>query len=125
MSSPEFAELMNRVRQPFNVNSIAQSAAEAALVDEAFIQSSLQLNMSGMEEVCKGIRDIGMSYMPSAGNFITFDCFREAMPIYDALLQKGIIVRPMSSYGMPNHLRVSIGLPEEVQVFLQALREVA
>ncbi len=125
VSSSEFAELMNRVRQPFNVNSIAQSAAEAALVDEAFIQSSLQLNMSGMKEVCKGIRDIGMSYIPSAGNFITFDCFREAMPIYDALLQKGIIVRPVSSYGMPNHLRVSIGLPEEVRVFLQALREVA
>ena len=124
VSSPEFADLMNRIRQPFNASSVAMAAAEAALEDDAFVSESKAINDAGMEQVTGGLDALGIGYIPSLGNFVTMDCGRDAAPVYDALLARGVIVRPLANYGMPRHLRVSIGLPQENAAFLAALREV-
>ena len=121
VSSPEIAELMNRVRQPFNVNSIALAAAEVALQDDCYINESLRLNDEGMIFLEGGLRQLGVDFIPSIGNFISFDVDRDAMEIYHAMLNRGVVVRPVANYGMPNHLRVTVGLPEENDRFLTAL----
>ncbi|MCY4130002.1 MAG: histidinol-phosphate transaminase [Gammaproteobacteria bacterium] len=121
VSSTEVAELMNRVRQPFNVNSVALAAAEAALQDDAYINESLRLNQEGMTELKAGFEDLGIEYIPSIGNFISFEVGPRAMEVYDALLNLGVVVRPIANYDMPNHLRVTVGLPEENERFLKAL----
>ena len=124
VSSPEFADLMNRIRQPFNASSVAMAAAEAALEDDAFVAESKAINDAGMEQITGGLDALGIGYIPSLGNFVTMDCGRDAAPLYDALLAKGVIVRPLANYRMPHHLRVSIGLPQENAAFLAALRKV-
>lgn len=121
VSSVEFAELMNRVRQPFNVNSIALAAAEAALDDDEYVVESLKLNRDGMKSVTEGLEQLGLSYIPSIGNFVSFEVKTDALELYDALLNRGVVVRPIANYNMPNHLRVTIGLPEENERFLQTL----
>ena len=125
VTSASFADLMNRIRQPFNTSSLALAAAEAALADDDFVHASKATNDAGMEQLTAGLDALELAHIPSIGNFVTFDCAREALPVYDALLRKGVIVRPVANYGMPNHLRVSIGLPEENARFLRALREVS
>ena len=124
VSSPEFADLMNRIRQPFNASSVALAAAEAALADDTFVETSKAINDAGMEQITAGLDALGFGYIPSIGNFVTMDCGRDAAPVYDALLARGVIVRPVANYGMPRHLRISIGLAEENETFLAALREV-
>lgn len=124
VSSPEFADLMNRIRQPFNASSVALAAAEAALADDEFVATSKAINDAGMEQLTAGLDSLGLGYIPSIGNFVTMDCGRDAAPIYKALLARGVIVRPLANYRMPNHLRISIGLAEENETFLAALREV-
>ncbi len=124
ISHPQVADLMNRVRPPFNVNSVALAAAAAALDDEEHLQRSLSLNAAGMKQLMEGAAALGLDYIPSVGNFISVDMGQPAAPIYEGLLRKGIIVRPVANYGMPNHLRITIGRPEENQRLLQALREV-
>ena len=124
VSSVEFAELMNRVRQPFNVNSIALAAAEAALDDEEYVVESLKLNLDGMKSVTEGLEQLGLSYIPSIGNFVSFEVNADALDLYDALLNRGVVVRPIANYNMPNHLRVTIGLPKENERFLQTLEAV-
>ncbi len=124
ISSPEIADLINRVRHPFNVNSLAQQAALAALEDEEFVAASRRANSDGMTQLESGFRDLGLQWIPSVGNFLTVDVGRDAGPVYDALLHKGVIVRPVANYGLPNHLRISIGLAEENDRCLTALREV-
>ncbi len=121
VSSSTFAELMNRVRQPFNVNSVALVAAEAALQDDAYMNESIRLHREGMVTVEAGLQRMGLTYIPSIGNFISFDVKREALPVYEAMLNRGVVVRPIANYGMPNHLRVTIGLPEENERFLSVL----
>ena len=124
VSSPAVTEVLNRVRQPFNVNSIALAAATAALDDEAHVARAVQLNQSGMLQLTEAFIQMGLKYIPSAGNFVCFDVGRLAAPVYEALLREGVIVRPVASYGMPNHLRVTVGLPEENDRFIQALKKV-
>lgn len=124
LSHPDIADLLNRVRQPFNVNSLAQVAALAALKDEAFLQASLAANRAGMRQLIAGIESLGLDYIPSVGNFITVDFGREAGPIDRALLERGCITRPLANYGMPNHLRITIGRETENARVLQALTEV-
>ena len=121
LSHPHIADLLNRARQPFNVNSIAQAAALAALADEAHVQASLALNRSGMRQLEEGARQLGIGYIPSVGNFITLDLGRPAGPIDQALLRAGCITRPVANYGMPNHLRVTIGHAAENARLLAAL----
>jgi histidinol-phosphate aminotransferase len=124
VSSADIADYLNRVRQPFNVNSAAAAAAEAALADEAHMRRSVALNRDGYRRLTAGLGSLGLSFIPSVGNFIAIDFGRPAAPIYDALLRQGVIVRPIGSYGMPNHLRVTIGLPEENERFLSTLAAV-
>lgn len=124
VSNPEIADLLNRVRQPFNCNSLALTAAIAVMNDDTFVARVAENNrqeMARYEQFCQQYR---LEYIPSKGNFITIDFKQPAAPIYDALLREGVIVRPIAGYGMPNHLRISIGLPEENDRFFTALYKV-
>src|SRR5574340_503480 len=120
LAHPAVADLMNRVRQPFNVNSLSQAAAIAAMEDEAFLAQGVALNRAGMEQLTEGLARLGISQIPSYGNFVSFRV-GPAAAIYHSLLRQGVIVRPLANYGMPEHLRVSIGLESENAVFLRAL----
>lgn len=123
VSAPGIAELLNRVRQPFNVNTLAQEAGLAALEDGAHLQQSVAVNRAGMKQLTQGLEDLNLNYIPSRANFLTVR-FGRAAEVNRALLHKGVIVRPLDGYGMSEWLRISIGLPEENQRFLDALREV-
>lgn len=122
LAHPAVADLMNRVRQPFNVSSVAQAAAVAALEDAAFVAESRERNREGMAQITAGLARLGLEFIPSFGNFVSF-CIADAPAVYDRLLRLGVIVRPIASYGMPGFLRVSIGLPEENARFLSALAQ--
>lgn len=127
VSHRDIADLMNRVRQPFNVNSLALSAAEAALTDHEHLQQSVRLNQNGMTQLMSAFDTMGLRYIPSVGNFICVDVKQSGqsgMEIYKKLLHKGVIVRPVDNYGMPNHLRITIGLEEENEKFINALDNV-
>jgi histidinol-phosphate aminotransferase len=116
------AGLMNRVRQPFNVNSIALAAAAAALDDHEFVRRSFDLNQTGMRQITQGLDRLGLNCIPSSGNFISFRV-NHAANVFRQLLQRGVIVRPVASYGMPDYLRVSIGLEAENARFLESLKQ--
>ena len=122
IAHPEVADLMNRVRQPFNVSSVALAAAEAALDDDEFLARSAEVNRRGMAQLVAAFRELGLEWIPSAGNFVTFKV-GDAIGVNQALLRQGVIVRPIAAYGMPHWLRVSIGLPEENTRFIEALRQ--
>lgn len=124
VANEAITDLLNRIRQPFNVNSIALKAAVATLNDEAYLAESVRLNTEGMVQLEQGLVQLGLEWIPSAGNFLTVDMKQDAGPLYQALLHEGVIVRPVANYGMPNHLRISIGLPEENQRCLGALAKV-
>ncbi|MNM67288.1 Histidinol-phosphate aminotransferase 2 [compost metagenome] len=124
ISTPQVADVLNRVRQPFNVNSLALAAACAALGDSDYLAEGRRINDLGMVQLEDGFRRLGLNWIPSKGNFIAVDLGRDAAPIYQALLAEGVIVRPVGGYGMPNHLRISIGLPEENARCLEALTKV-
>ncbi|WP_031433123.1 histidinol-phosphate transaminase [Methylomarinum vadi] len=124
LSSLEIADLLNRVRQPFNNNMLALAAAETALSDRDYLHRTVAANAAGMQQLTVAFRTLGLEWIPSAGNFVSVDLGRPALPIYEALLRKGVIVRPVANYEMPNHLRVSIGTERENQVFITALSQV-
>ncbi|MBX7245986.1 MAG: histidinol-phosphate transaminase [Candidatus Sumerlaeaceae bacterium] len=115
---------VDRVRPPFNVSRAAQTAALAAMDDSEHLQNTLDNNARGREFLYEELKKLGLPYVETAANFILIDFGRPAMPIYDALLRAGVIVRPVGIYKLPNHLRVTIGLPEENQIFVDALRGV-
>lgn len=124
ISSPEVADLLNRVRQPFNCSSYALAGATVALADQDYVAQSVAMNAQGMAQLVAGIEDLGLSYIPSVGNFVTLDCGRPGPEIFQLLLHKGVITRTLVEYGLPNHLRVTVGTPEENSRFLAALAEV-
>ncbi|MEN8128787.1 MAG: histidinol-phosphate transaminase [Pseudomonadota bacterium] len=124
ISDPAIAEVLNRVRQPFNVNSLAQRAALAALNDEGHVLRSVELNLAGMERLRAAFDERQLRYIPSVGNFICVDMGRLALPVYQGLLSQGVIVRPVANYGFPNHLRITVGTQEQIQRLLQALDRV-
>ncbi len=127
LTHPDLADLMNRIRQPFNVNSIGLVGALAALQDIEFVKRSYTLNRAGMLQITNGLRQLGVEYIPSYGNFISFRVRGDAtntIKIYQSLLEQGVIVRPLGVYEMPHHLRVTIGLESENQKFLHALEQV-
>jgi len=124
LSTAVVADVLNRVRQPFNVNSLALAAACAALQDTDYLAESRRLNESGMQQLEAGFRLLGLSWIPSKGNFICVDVGRVAAPVFQGLLREGVIVRPVANYGLPNHLRITIGLPAENSRFLEALTKV-
>ena len=124
LSSAVVADILNRVRQPFNVNSFALAAACAALQDADYLAESRRLNDAGMHQLQEGFRELGLGWIPSRGNFIALDLGQLAAPVYQGLLREGVIVRPVANYGMPNHLRITIGLPAENARLLEALAKV-
>lgn len=124
VSSSYFADLLNRIRQPFNVNSMALAAAEAAIQDTDYLTESVQMNSAGMSYLETSLRELGYQFIPSVANFITFDCGEDATSTYDRLLRLGVIVRPIASYDMPNHLRVTIGTHAENARFIEALESI-
>ncbi|WP_027859484.1 histidinol-phosphate transaminase [Marinobacterium jannaschii] len=124
LASAQITDLLNRVRQPFNVNALAQAAACAALDDSDYLAETVTLNRSGMEQLTQGLSRLGIGYIPSVANFVTADMGRPAAPVYEAMLRQGVIVRPLANYGMPDHLRISIGLEAENQRCLDLLQKV-
>ena len=120
LAQPELTDLLNRVRQPFNVNSLAQAAAIAALDDQEFLDRSYEVNMQGLERLQSAFRDMGLEYVPSYGNFVLVRV-GDGAGVYERLLRSGVIVRPVANYGLPEWLRVSVGLPQENEKFLVAL----
>lgn len=124
VASAEITNIINRVRQPFNVNSLALIAAAAAITDDEFVAKTRALNQAGMQQWLDGLAALGLSAMPSRGNFLCVDMQQEAAPLFQALLREGVIVRPVANYGLPRHLRISIGLAEENAFALNALQRV-
>ncbi len=121
-ASADVADLMNRVRQPFNVNNLALAAAKAALDDHLFLAESYELNRRGMEQIVAGIKRLGLEHIPSHGNFVTV-AVPDGAAVNRRLLAQGVIVRPLAGYGLPHHLRVTIGLERENARFLEALEQ--
>ena len=128
---PAVAELLNRVRQPFNVNSLALAAATAALDDKKFVARSYRMNRSGLARLERGFKALGLEYISSCANFVSFCVPRtgdesagtsRAAAVYENLLREGVIVRTLAAYELPDHLRVTVGLPRENESFLKALR---
>ncbi len=127
IAQPALTDLLNRIRQPFNVNSLAQAAAVAALGDDAYLQKSAAVNAEGYVQLTSAFTQMGLQYVPSFGNFVLFRAGSDdgaGARVNLALLKKGIIVRPVGNYGLPQWLRVSIGLPQENAAFLEALKAV-
>jgi histidinol-phosphate aminotransferase len=120
LASDDIAGLMNRVRQPFNCNNLALAAACAALDDHAFLDESFETNRRGMLQIIEGLKRLGLGHIPSHCNFVTFKV-GDGAAVNQRLLKQGVIVRPLAGYGMPNHLRVTIGTPVENERFLAAL----
>lgn len=117
----EMAEILNRVRQPFNVNALAQRAAVAALDDTTHLEETLRITETGRQSVQSRLEALGLSYVPSVTNFVLVDVRGEGVAITAALLRKGVIVRSMEGYGLPTHIRVTIGTPEENIRAIEAL----
>jgi histidinol-phosphate aminotransferase len=124
LSHPDIANLLNRVRQPFNNNSLALVAAETALQDVQYLERSVEVNHAGMKQLILAFDDMGLEFIPSKGNFICVDFEQPADEIYQSLLKAGVIVRPVANYGMPNHLRISVGLESENKKFIEALAKI-
>ncbi len=120
LAHPSVADVMNRVRQPFNVNSVALAAAEAALNDMEFVAKSYAVNLQGMKQLEEGARTLGLEFIPSHANFLTLRVGKAA-EIYKRLLRRGVIVRPVGGYQLPEHLRVTVGTAQENAKFLGAL----
>ena len=121
VSSHDIADYLNRVRQPFNVNSLALAAAESALRDDDHLEKCLRINKDEKERLYKFFISHGYDYIESFANFISFDCRDNSNKIFKSLLPKGVIARSMEIYKMPNHLRVTIGLNEENSMFMESL----
>ncbi|MCC5886648.1 MAG: histidinol-phosphate transaminase [Gammaproteobacteria bacterium] len=123
VSSKTIADLLNRLRQPFNANALAQAAAVAALGDDDYMRESRRLNDAGMAELTAAFDARQLPWIPSAGNFVTVRV-GDGNGIYEALLREGVIVRPIGGYGLPEHLRVTVGLEAENARFIAALDRV-
>ncbi len=129
LSHPNVANLLNRIRPPFNVNSLALAAAQASLSDADHMRRGVALNAEQMNVMTTAVKKMGLDFIPSVGNFVCIDVGGSssegnAASVYEALLHEGVIVRPVANYGMPRHLRVTLGLAEENARFLAALAKV-
>jgi histidinol-phosphate aminotransferase len=121
---PEIVSMLERVRQPFNVNSLAQAGATAALDDKEFVQHSLSVTREGLSYLYGQFEEMGLSYVPSQTNFVLLDVEKPSNEVYQAMLREGVIVRPMASYGMITHERITVGTPAENERFIKALKKV-
>ena len=117
-------EIMNRVRQPFNVNSVAQNAAIESLSDQEYLKESINQNTKERLYLYKSLESMSVDYIPSQGNFICIDTKSSGKEIFESLMKKGVIVRPIDLYEMPTHIRVTIGNRTENNIFLEKFNEV-
>lgn len=124
MAPPEVCDMFNRVRKPFNINSLAQAAAVAALQDKEHLEKIKQLTWSGLDYYYTELKRLNLRYFPSEANFVLFDCERDSGQVFQDLLKEGVILRPVKPYGFPNYLRMSVGLPEENEAAIKALKKV-
>lgn len=123
MASQEVISVLERVRQPFNINSLALAGAEAALDDVSHLEKGLKINTGGMHYLYSELDSLGLSYVKSYANFVLFDSAMDGSVLCERLLKKGVIARPMGGYGLKNHIRITVGLPEENERFVEALKE--
>ena len=124
VSHPQVADVLNRVRQPFNVNSLALLAAEVALDDQDYLLQGIKNNATGMTQLVSAFDEMQLGYIPSVGNFVCVNVGENAMSVYDRLLYEGVIVRPVANYEMPEYLRVTVGTHDENVRFINALKKV-
>lgn len=124
IAPPAVNDIFNRVRKPFNINSLAQAAVVAAIQDKEHLEKVKKLTWDGLDYYYAELAKMGVKYWPSQANFVLFDCGRDAAPVFDGLLKEGVILRPLKPYKMPNYLRMSVGLPEENEAAIRALRKV-
>ncbi len=124
LSHPDIANVLNRIRQPFNVNSLALAAATAAINDDEFLAKSMEVNAKGMKLLEDSCQKLGLRYVPSKGNFLLVDFAQDAMPIYQQMLELGVITRPVANYGLPNCLRITIGSETEMQRMTTVMEQV-
>ncbi|MBT4760644.1 MAG: histidinol-phosphate transaminase [Bdellovibrionaceae bacterium] len=115
VADPEITGYVHRIRAPFNVNSLGQAGVMAALEDDDYLRRSQEVNWSGLDYFYTEFKRLGIKYWPSEANFVLFETGEDSMIMFEALLQKGIILRPIKGYGLPTQLRISVGLPEENQ----------
>lgn len=121
ISSPEIADILNRARLPFNVNTCAVEAGIAALSDTEFLTATKQVTVDGLKQLEQGIIQLGLEYIPSVANFLTIDLKKSGVEVFNALLAKGVIVRPLVPYGLPHHIRVTVGTKAQNFRFLREL----
>lgn len=124
LAQPEVIDLINRVRNPFNVNSLAQAAAVAVMNDAEFIEKVKRATWEGLDYFTHELKKLDLDFVPSQGNFVFFDTGRDAVEVFNQLLKKGIIMRPLKNYGFSTQLRLSVGLMQENEAAMKALREV-
>ena len=120
----ELANILHRIRQPFNAGTLAQVGAAAALEDEAYLQRTVRLVHSGLDYLFDRLDRFGVRYFPTQSNFFLIDVQTDADMVFEQMLTEGVIVRSMRSYGYPNYIRISVGLPPENERFVAALGRV-
>ncbi len=123
LAHPEVIDFYHRVRNPFNTNELAQVAATAAIDDTEYLRASQDVVWEGLDQIYKGLNDLGLDYLESQANFVLFDTQRDAAQVYNHLLRQGLVLRPVENYGLPRHLRWTVGLKEENALILKALQE--
>jgi len=123
ISNPDIADVLNRVRQPFNTNILAQAAAMASLDDGEHVIKSVEMNNAGKQFLQNAFADMNLKYLPTMGNFISVNVAQDGMALYDKLLKQGVIVRPVSNYAMPEYLRITIGTQQQNERFVEALKQ--
>jgi len=123
LASQELTHYLNKVRQPFNVNSLAQVAALAALDDNEHIEKTLWIVSDGRKYLYQQLDQLGVNYIPTQSNFIMIHLGEKCPSVYDSLLRMGVIVRPLTSFGFPEYIRLSIGTPEENKRFIKTLKK--
>ncbi len=124
LMSKEIAQILNRVRQPFNANSLAQVGAKAALDDDVFLSKTINLVHEGLDFLYDSLDQLKLEYFPTQTNFFLINVRKKAADVFERLLSMGVIVRDMTSYGYPEYIRINVGLPEENARFIEALKEV-
>ncbi len=124
LSHPSICTQLNKARKPFNISNTTLAAAKAALSDQDHIDKTIEMNQSGMKQLCDALDELGLNYLARSGNFLTVDFGEKAGSIADALMQQGIIVRPLTPYKMPNHLRITIGTEDETKQLIKMLPEI-
>ena len=124
IARPEIIQALHQVREPFNVNALAQAAAVASLGDPGHVERARQSNRSGLRYYCEQFQRLGLDYVPSCANFVLLDVGRDCREVYEGLLRQGVIVRTGDIFGLPTHLRVTVGTPSQNERFIGALQAV-